>query len=139
MGEVRVINESDSNGSHKLRKLAVTTSSLIQAINVTNKRSQGFYAEQILKTIGAVVKNEGTFSGGLDVIKDFISKLGISEDQYQIDDGSGLSRENKLPPELIIRLLRHMYRHKDAGIFLKSLPISGMDGTLKKTFERRTV
>jgi len=28
--------------------------------------------------------------------------------------------------------LRHMYRHKDAGIFLESLPISGIDGTLKK-------
>src|SRR3972149_287169 len=132
MGGARVINESDLNDVHKLHKLAVTTSSLIQAINVANKRSQGFYAEQILKTIGATIKNEGTFSGGLDVIKDFISKLGISEDQYQLDDGSGLSRENKLSPELMIRLLRHMYRHKNAGIFLKSLPVSGTDGTLKQ-------
>ena len=132
MGEARVINESDLSAGYKLRKLAVTTSSLIQAINVTNKRSQGFYAEQILKTIGAVVKKEGTFSGGLGVIKDFISKLEISEDQYQLDDGSGLSRENKLTPELIIRVLRHMYGHKDAGIFLESLPVSGIDGTLKK-------
>ena len=132
MGEARVINESDLNAEHKLHKLAVTTSSLIQAINVANKRSQGFYAEQILKTIGATVKKEGTFSGGLDVVKDFISKLGISEEQYQLDDGSGLSKENKLTPEMIIRLLRHMYMHKDAGIFLKSLPISGTDGTLEK-------
>lgn len=132
MGEARVINESDLNAGHKLHKLAVTTSSLIQAINVANKRSQGFYAEQILKTIGATVKKEGTFSGGLDVIKDFISKLGISEEQYQLDDGSGLSKENRLTPEMIIRLLRYMYMHKDAGIFLKSLPISGTDGTLEK-------
>jgi D-alanyl-D-alanine carboxypeptidase/D-alanyl-D-alanine-endopeptidase (penicillin-binding protein 4) len=105
---------------------------LRQSITVANKRSQGFYAEQILKTLGAVINNEGTFSGGLDVIKDFLTKLGIPEDQYQLDDGSGLSKKNRLTPDTITTLLNYMYNHKNAGIFLKSLPISGTDGTLKK-------
>ncbi|ODS30493.1 MAG: putative D-alanyl-D-alaninecarboxypeptidase/D-alanyl-D-alanine- endopeptidase [Candidatus Scalindua rubra] len=136
MGKARVINESELNINSQLHKLLVTTSSLRQAIKVTNKRSQGFYAEQILKTLGATIKNEGTFSAGLDVISNFISKLGFSEDQYQIDDGSGLSKKNKLTPVMITRLLRYMYRHKCAGVFLKSLPISGTDGTLKKRLKK---
>ena len=131
-GEARVINKSDINIRIKQHKLVATTSSLRQSITVANKRSQGFYAEQILKTLGAIIKKEGTFSGGLAVISDFITKLGIQEDHYHLDDGSGLSKKNKLTPEMFTRLLRYMYKHKNAGIFLKSLPIAGTDGTLKK-------
>ncbi len=132
MGEARVIGETDIYSIDENNILATTTSSLRQSITVANKRSQGFYSEQILKTLGANINNEGTFSGGLAVIADFITKLGISEDHYHLDDGSGLSKENKLTPEMFTRLLRYMYQHKNAGIFLKSLPIAGTDGTLKK-------
>lgn len=132
VGEARVIDQTDMDAGNRLHKLVVTTSSLRQSITVANKRSQGFYAEQILKTLGATINNEGSFSGGLDVVKDFLTKLGIPEDQYQLDDGSGLSKNNKLTPDTITTLLTYMYNHKYAGIFLKSLPISGTDGTLKK-------
>ena len=132
MGEARVIDETDFNTRDRLNILVLTTSSLRQSITVANKRSQGFYAEQILKTLGATINNEGSFSGGLDVIKDFLTKLGIPENRYQLDDGSGLSKKNKLTPDTITTLLNYMYNHKSAGIFLKSLPISGTDGTLKK-------
>jgi len=80
MGEARVIDETDFNARLRLNKLVITTSSLRQSITVANKRSQGFYAEQILKTLGAVINNEGSFSGGLDVMQDFLTKLGIPED-----------------------------------------------------------
>ncbi|MGR3293208.1 MAG: D-alanyl-D-alanine carboxypeptidase/D-alanyl-D-alanine endopeptidase [Candidatus Scalindua sp.] len=132
MGKARVIDETYIYAIPEHNILATTTSSLRQSITVANKRSQGFYAEQILKTLGATINNEGSFSGGLDVIKDFLTKLGIPEDQYQLDDGSGLSKKNKLTPDTITTLLNYMYNHKNAGIFLKSLPISGIDGTLKK-------
>jgi D-alanyl-D-alanine carboxypeptidase/D-alanyl-D-alanine-endopeptidase (penicillin-binding protein 4) len=132
MGKARVIDETDMYAIQEDNILATTTSSLRQSIAVANKRSQGFYAEQILKTLGAIINDEGSFSGGLDVIKDFLTRLGIPEDQYQIDDGSGLSKKNKLTPDTITTLLNYMYNHKDADIFVKSLPISGTDGTLKK-------
>ena len=132
MGKARVIDETDIYSIQEHNILATTTSSLRQSITVANKSSQGFYAEQILKTLGATINNEGSFSGGLDVINDFLTKLGISEDQYQIDDGSGLSKKNKFTPDTITTLLNYMYSHENAGIFVESLPISGTDGTLKK-------
>ncbi len=137
MGEARAIDQTDMDVRGRRHKLAATTSSLRQSITVANKRSQGFYSEQILKTLGAVMNNEGTFSGGLEVIADFITQLGIPEDHYHLDDGSGLSKKNKLTPEMFTRLLRYMYKHKNAGIFLKSLPISGTDGTLKKRLKEK--
>lgn len=137
MGEARVIDETDFNARYRLNMLVITTSSLRQSITVANKRSQGFYAEQILKTLGATINNDGSFSGGLEVMKDFLAKLGIPEDQYQLDDGSGLSKKNKLTPDAITTLLNFMYDHKSAGIFLKSLPISGIDGTLKNRLKEK--
>ncbi len=134
IGNARVINVSDSNTKYNLHKLTETTSSLKQSIVVTNKRSQGFYAEQILKTLGAQIKREGSFSAGLDVIKDFLTKLGFSEAQYQIDDGSGLSKKNKLTPAMVTRLL--IFMHKHAPFFLESLPIAGIDGTLKNRLKK---
>lgn len=136
MGKARVINDSDFNTDHKLHQLTETTSYLRPAIKVTNKRSQGFYAEQILKTLGAQIKNEGSFSAGLYVIKDFLKKLGFSETQYQIADGSGLSKKNKITPKIITKLLYVMYRHKLSPIFLDSLPIAGIDGTLKNRMKK---
>jgi D-alanyl-D-alanine carboxypeptidase/D-alanyl-D-alanine-endopeptidase (penicillin-binding protein 4) len=132
MGKARVIDETDIYAIPEHNILATTTSSLRQSIAVSNKNSQGFYAEQILKTLGATINNDGSFFGGLDVIKAFLTKLGIPEDQYQLDDGSGLSKKNRFTPDTITTLLNYMYNHENAGIFVESLPISGIDGTLKK-------
>ncbi len=131
LGEARVINVSEKKGKGKLYTLSVTTSSLRQSIEVANKRSQGFYAEQMLKTLGAHMKKEGSFSAGLDVMRDFLTKLGFAKTQYQIDDGSGLSKKNRLSPIMLTTLLYYMYNRDFGDIFLKSLSITGVDGTLK--------
>jgi serine-type D-Ala-D-Ala carboxypeptidase/endopeptidase (penicillin-binding protein 4) len=136
MGEARVINDSDLNAGHRLRELARTTSYLRQSIEVTNRHSQGFYAEQILKTLGARINKKGSFSDGLSVIKKFIAELGFSEEQYQLDDGSGLSQKNKLTPDMVTELLRFMYKHKHGRIFFESLPVPGTDGTLEKRLKK---
>ncbi len=136
MGEARVINDSDLNTKRKLRELAETTSYLRQSIEVANTHSQGFYAEQILKTLGARIKKEGSFSAGLSVIKEFIAELGFSEEQYQLDDGSGLSQKNKLTPNMVTKLLHFMHRHKHRRIFFESLPVPGSDSTLEKRLKK---
>lgn len=135
-GKARNVEYTEIFDKQYLLKIIETTSTLKQSIKVANKRSQGFYSEQILKTIGHQINNEGSALAGLNVIKRFISKLGFSEDLYQIADGSGLSKNNKLTPEIITSLLRFMYKHKNARVFLESLPISGVDGTLKKRLKK---
>ena len=136
LGDARLVNSSDKNTKTELQKVAVTISSLRQSIDVANKRSQGFYAEQILKTLGAHIKKEGSFSAGLDVIKDFLSSLGFSAVQYQIHDGSGLSKKNRLTPMMVTKLLTYMYKHEDGDIFFQSLSVAGIDGTLRRRMNR---
>jgi D-alanyl-D-alanine carboxypeptidase/D-alanyl-D-alanine-endopeptidase (penicillin-binding protein 4) len=112
--------------------LTSTTSSMSQTVMVTNTRSQNFYAEQLLKTLGAEVNGKGSFAAGLNVIREFMFKLGYEPGEYQAADGSGLCRDNWFSPEMITDLLAFMYQHKEKETFISSLPVSGITGSLHR-------
>lgn len=130
-GSARIIDETDSVKSDS-EVITQTTSTMEQTILVTNKRSQNFYAEQIIKTLGAQIKGRGTSDAGLEVIREFMSKLGFQPDEYQIDDGCGLSKGNRLSPQMITTLLVYMSRHPHGKVLWDSLPVSGTDGGLQR-------
>lgn len=114
------------------KEIAETISTLKQTITVTNKHSQNFYAEQILKTLGVHVKGEGSLAAGLEVLQDFLEKLDIPPHEYHIEDGCGLSKGNRLSPKIITRILGYMYKHPHGKVLYDSLPISGTDGGLRR-------
>lgn len=129
-GCARVIDETDSFNSD-LEKMTETISPMKQTILVMNKNSQNFYAEQILKTLGLQIKGRGSSNAGIEVLHAFMRKLGFSPDEYQIEDGSGLSKGNKLSPRIITTLLTHMNEHPYRDVLYNSLPVSGIDGGLR--------
>lgn len=100
-----------------------------------NKTSDNFYAEQLLKTIGAVVAGEGSWEGGLGVVKKFLRGLGLST-SYRIADGSGLSRYNLVTPRMLTTVLAAM---RGDRAFVDSLPVAGENGgygTLRKRMKQ---
>lgn len=129
-GNARLIGKSETINDN-LERITQMTSTMKQTVFVTNKRSQNFYAEQIVKTLGAQVKGSGTLQAGIEVLNDFMGKLGIHPDEYQIEDGSGLSKGNKLSPIMITTLLMYMSEHPFGTVLYDSLPVSGMDGGIK--------
>ena len=106
---------------------------LTLALQGLNKFSNNFVAEQILKTIGAEKYGPpGTTLKGLKTFEDYLMELGYRPDQYKILDGSGLSRQNRLSPQMIIDILRHV--KNDLGVypeFVSALGVMGMDGNVK--------
>lgn len=129
-GCARVIDETDSFNLD-FEKITETISTMKQTILVTNKNSQNFYAEQILKTLGLQIKGSGSSNAGIEVLHAFMKKLGFSPDEYQIEDGSGLSKGNKLSPGMITTLLTYMNEHPYGYVLYDSLPVSGIDGGLR--------
>ncbi|MDO9575768.1 MAG: D-alanyl-D-alanine carboxypeptidase/D-alanyl-D-alanine-endopeptidase [bacterium] len=107
---------------------------LIEILYYMNKTSSNFVSEQVLKTLGAVFKSEpGTSEEGISVIKDFISRTGIDSTKYRAVDGSGLSTYDMLSPSQIVNLLVFMFKSFEyQPEYLTSLPVSGIDGTLRK-------
>jgi PBP4 family serine-type D-alanyl-D-alanine carboxypeptidase len=96
-----------------------------------NKTSDNFYAEQLVKTMGAVEGKDGSWDEGLKVVRKFLRTIGVTS-SYRIADGSGLSRYNLITPRIIATLLCAM---RNNNSFLNSLPVAGRDrghGTLER-------
>jgi D-alanyl-D-alanine carboxypeptidase/D-alanyl-D-alanine-endopeptidase (penicillin-binding protein 4) len=102
-----------------------------------NKDSLGLAAEALLKTIAAhrnLNKKNGSWTRGQDLIHEFLLQLGISENQFYIDDGSGLSRQNELSASAITNILLSIYNSDNWNLYKNSLAVGGIDGTIAKFF-----
>ncbi len=104
---------------------------LKQIIRTVNKVSQNLWAELLFRTLGAHFTESGKDTDGMNIVKSFLSEIGIAPDQIGIADGSGLSRLNLVTPMQVISLLRFLHHHPYHNEFYESLPIAGSDGTIK--------
>ena len=134
VGEVRTIESGESlpHGPPAV----ILTSNLAETIYVSNKRSQNFYAEQILKLLGRLRRGEGSFQAGAKVVEEFLNYVGIPRGTYSYVDGSGLSPNNRFSPSQIASVLEFMHSHRYGQTFLDSLAIGGVDGTLRRRWKK---
>jgi serine-type D-Ala-D-Ala carboxypeptidase/endopeptidase (penicillin-binding protein 4) len=95
------------------------------------KVSQNLYAETLARTLGLVLRKQGSFEAGKEVVMDTLQGMAIPSASYAYVDGSGLSRQNLLSADLLIRIFRSMYRNRYFNVFYDSLPIAGVDGTIR--------
>jgi serine-type D-Ala-D-Ala carboxypeptidase/endopeptidase (penicillin-binding protein 4) len=96
-------------------------------IALTNVPSDNYYAETLLKDLGARFGGAGTTAAGAGVVTAQMASLGIHP---RVVDGSGLSRADRTTPRQVVRLLARMHAQPVAGAFEGSLPLAGRTGTL---------
>jgi len=96
-----------------------------------NKPSDNLMAECLLRILGAVKAGEGSASGGAKVAMEWFQHQGMDPSGIVMADGSGLSRQTLVSPMNVAFLLRAMAGHPWGDIFRASLPIAGVDGTLR--------
>lgn len=107
------------------RRLTTHRSDLLSTLEVINKRSQNFYAESVLKVLGATHCGGGTWQQGLAVVDEFLGEVGLEAGSYSMADGSGMSRNNRFAPQHVTQLLRHMFFHPWGDEYVRTLPYSG--------------
>ena len=73
----------------------------------------------------------GSADSGARVVRDQLLAWGARADGFVVRDGSGLSRYNVVSPETIIRVLDAMRTGPHFALFHRSLPIAGVDGTVR--------
>jgi serine-type D-Ala-D-Ala carboxypeptidase/endopeptidase (penicillin-binding protein 4) len=111
-----------------------------------NKESLNLWADGLLKHLGtragAPAATEraplGSHERGLAVARRAWARMGVDTVRSELVDGSGLSRLNLVTPASTVALLRAMHRHGDPAVraaFRASLPVGGVDGTLKNRFK----
>lgn len=93
---------------------------------VINKKSQNQYAEQLLKTIGAETGKGGSFAGGSTAVKEWLTgKVGVSPNEFEQVDGSGMSRFNRASSGAFTTMLVYMWKNPRIEEFVSSMPYTG--------------
>lgn len=110
---------------------------LSQDIVVTNKVSQNLHAEMLLRELGYVLQGTGSLRGGVEERKKFLQDMGVTPDGtgFALADGSGLARQDLTTPDSTVTLLRAMWQRPEHDLWLTSLPVGGVDGTLEHRFK----
>ncbi|MEM6610744.1 MAG: D-alanyl-D-alanine carboxypeptidase/D-alanyl-D-alanine-endopeptidase [Cyanobacteria bacterium P01_C01_bin.72] len=105
----------------------IRSTSISDWIKVTNLRSDNAYANVLL-----------SYMGGSQSVKQALMGLGVDTNGYRLRDGSGLSRNNLATPRTLVSTLRAMYHGRGHDVFLASLPVAGISGTLKNRLQHTT-
>jgi len=99
------------------------------------KSSNNFYAESMLLNLcNEKTYGRWAYDGCKKTVEDvMVRRAGCTYSDFIVVDGSGLSHSNKVTAEAEVKLLKYAYDNKHIySALYNSLPIAGVDGTLKK-------
>jgi serine-type D-Ala-D-Ala carboxypeptidase/endopeptidase (penicillin-binding protein 4) len=105
----------------------VESPSLTRIVNTTDVYSYNFFAEMLIKLLGARFGGTGTTATGARVVEAFAR--GHSSGVHAVD-GSGLTRSNRASPAQIVGLLRSMRETPVGDEFIQDLALTGREGTV---------
>jgi D-alanyl-D-alanine carboxypeptidase/D-alanyl-D-alanine-endopeptidase (penicillin-binding protein 4) len=109
----------------------------------TNRVSDNLYAEVLLRWLGVTASPEwlaeeessgrplAAAERGLQVMSRVLAQLGVDEELFEVNDGSGLSRLNWVSPQALVQTLQGMARSPHGSLYRASLPVAGESGTLR--------
>lgn len=107
--------------------------SLAQLLHRVGKNSDNFYAEMILKAIGARRATPATSARGAEVCQAVLERAGVPRGAVTIVNGSGLFEGNRIAPRHVVQLLGYVYQDpRVRAEYLAHLAIGGVDGTLRR-------
>jgi D-alanyl-D-alanine carboxypeptidase/D-alanyl-D-alanine-endopeptidase (penicillin-binding protein 4) len=141
-GQVRTVNalERGTNPIHFDKLLEIGTMESLPLRDIAReimKPSQNLYTDLLLEHAGETKRGPETPERqtsedlGIAELNGFLREAGIKEGEVLFEEGSGLSRNNLTTPNATIALLEYMSKHKAADVYMSSLPIAGVDGTLR--------
>ena len=109
---------------------------LSTVIREMNKASDNYFAETVLKTLGAETRATpapASWADGHAAVQAFLAKLGLPPGTYRADNGSGLFNATEVSAKQLVTVLRGANADYRIGPdLLASLPVGGMDGTLAR-------
>ncbi len=105
----------------------VRSPTLNRIIDTTDVYSDNFFAETLIKLLGARFGGTGSTAAGASVVAQFARRQGSG---VHAVDGSGLSRSSRASPSQVVDLLRAMRATPVGEDFVDDLPLAGREGTV---------
>lgn len=104
---------------------------LADAVRDINKFSNNVMARQVFLTLGNDTA-PATAERSRQRIADWLNARGLRFAELEIENGSGLSRRERISADSLNRLLLDAWKNPVMPEFISSMPIVGIDGTMKK-------
>jgi len=134
---IQVSGKLTAGGEDERNELVVHDSKpLAELLPELGKDSDNFYAETLLKDLGARVKGAPASSeNGAAAVLDYLREIEALDPGTRIINGSGLFDANRITAHTLVSTLRSAYRDQTMSrVFVDQLAVGGVDGTLKHRF-----
>ncbi|KNZ32491.1 MAG: peptidase M15 [Methylibium sp. NZG] len=112
----------------------IDSPALAEVVRDINKFSNNVMAQQLFLTLGLTQRGAGTPAAAREVLKQWTAqRLGPAAAGTLIDNGSGLSRDARSSAQAMARLLQVAWASPVMPELLSSLPLNGVDGTMRRS------
>ena len=108
---------------------------LAEIIRDINKYSNNTMAQQLFLSLGAQFRNDADgddAKAAQRVVRQWLAKKGITAPHLVMENGSGLSRAERVSAREMAQMLQAAWKSPYAAEFISSMPIAGKDGTMRK-------
>ena len=130
----RVIESADAAAGtrHGGRWASEVATPLAEVMREMNKTSNNVAARSVLLSLGdAAPARAGRLQTAQTRVQGWLRTQGLADDDIHVAEGSGQSRAERGKPRALVQLLVNAWRGHSSQAFVDSLPIAGVDGTLR--------
>lgn len=135
--KIGVTKITEQKAAAKAKPLATVSSMPLERIvEQVLLTSDNDGAEVLFRQLAVAAGKPGSIDEAEDQIEELLTGLKAWDDETSVRDGSGLSRENRVPAEVLVAVLRQAASddHPELRAVLTGLPVAGAEGTLRSRF-----
>jgi serine-type D-Ala-D-Ala carboxypeptidase/endopeptidase (penicillin-binding protein 4) len=110
----------------------IESATLAETIRDINKYSNNVMAQHLFLTLSQQQRGVGSFDASRDVMQRWWRER-VGGEVPTFDNGSGLSREERISAQALARLLQVAWASPIMSELMSSLPVTGLDGTMKRS------
>jgi D-alanyl-D-alanine carboxypeptidase/D-alanyl-D-alanine-endopeptidase (penicillin-binding protein 4) len=118
--------------THLQPTFSVESATLAETIRDINKYSNNVMAQQLFLTLSQQQRGVGSFDASREVMQRWWRER-VGGEMPTFDNGSGLSREERISAQALARLLQVVWASPHMSELMSSLPVTGLDGTMKRS------
>jgi D-alanyl-D-alanine carboxypeptidase/D-alanyl-D-alanine-endopeptidase (penicillin-binding protein 4) len=116
---------------------SIESRTLAEVIRGMNKFSNNLMSRMLLLTLSAETRGApASIAQGQSLIADWLDRSNLPSGLVRVSNGAGLARDAQLSAETIGRLLQIAFESPLMPEFMASLPIVGIDGTMRRRLRK---
>ncbi|MEM6789186.1 MAG: D-alanyl-D-alanine carboxypeptidase/D-alanyl-D-alanine-endopeptidase [Myxococcota bacterium] len=100
------------------------------AASPVNRISHNEFADVLSRHVGSVLGGSSSYGAGADAVTDLLTEAGLDVGSFTLNDGSGLSHNNRVSARLVVGLFELMAQRPEGLAWERTFTVAGVKGTI---------